>query len=101
MEVNKQLDSLDYLSVMNFICTLDNSCRDSAEFSEWSNELIFKLIEEDINVLNGVLHELGYRYVLLVARELENPLLDYDLVKIYEVIKRSEGRAPKDMIEEE
>ncbi len=103
------IDKLSYLSenmnnlnseiVKGFVCTFDSVCNTNIEYSEWSNELLFNLVEKDINLLNDVLHDLGFNYVNLICKELETPIVDIDLKKIYDLIIKSHG--PKDIIEEE
>jgi len=51
IELSENLDNLNYETVKNFICTFDLTCKNNIEFSEWSNELLFKLIEHDVNLL--------------------------------------------------
>jgi hypothetical protein len=99
LELHENKDSLDYETVFNFVCTFDTICKNNIEFSQWSNELLFELIETDVNLLNKVLHDLGYDYVKLISKELENPIVDVDILKLYQIVKNSSG--PKDMIEEE
>lgn len=99
IDLSENLENLNYETVMNFICTFDSTCTSNIEFSEWSNELLFKLIENDINLLNKVLHELGFKYAKLIGQELETPVVEFDLKKIYNLIKNSKG--PKDIIEVE
>lgn len=99
LDLSENLDNLTYKTVKNFICTFDTTCHNNIEFSEWSNELLFKLIEHDVNLLNNALNELGYKYVKLIGQELETPIINFDLKKIYILIKNSKG--PKDIIEKE
>ena len=99
IELSENLDNLNYETVKNFICTFDLTCKNNIEFSEWSNELLFKLIEHDVNLLNRALNELGFEYVKLIGRELETPVSEFDLKKIYVLIQNSKG--PKSIIEEE
>ena len=96
LDLSENLENLNYETVKNFICTFDSSCINNIEFSEWSNELLYKLVEKDINLLNDVLHDLGFNYVKLICKELETPILDVDLKRIYDLIEKSHG--PKDMI---
>ena len=96
VEVSKVIEKPDYKTVSNFICSLDSSCRNNIEFSEWSNSLIFDIINSDVNLFNQVIHDLGYDYVLLVAKELEYPTKEQDLKKIYNLVIESIG--PKDLI---
>ena len=44
--VNDHLDSLTFQIVKDFLCTFDKSCINNAEYSEWSNETLFLVIEK-------------------------------------------------------
>jgi len=99
LEFSENIDNLNYYIVKNFICTFDSTCINNIEYSEWSNELVFKLVEKDINLMNKVLHDLGFNYVKLICDELQTPVIDVDIKRIYELIRNSHG--PKDIIEEE
>lgn len=99
LDFSESIENLNYEIVKSFICTFDSICNTNIEFSEWSNELLFKLVEKDINLMNEVLHDLGFNYVRLICNELETPIIEVDANKIYGLIKNSNG--PKDMIEEE
>lgn len=99
LDFSENIENLNYEIVKSFICTFDSTCSTNIEFSEWSNELLFKLIEKDINLMNKVLYDLGYKYVKLICKELETPIIEVDYLRIYDVLKNSHG--PKDMIVEE
>ncbi len=99
IDLSENINDLNLRIVKEFICTFDTVCNTNIEFSEWSNELLFKLVEKDINLMNKVLHDLGYNYVKLICRELETPIVEVDYKRIYDLVKNSHG--PKDMIAEE
>lgn len=96
LEVSENIENLNSKLISDFVCTFDSTCVNNAEFSEWSNELLFKVVKNDINLLNKSLHELGYDYVLLIANELANPIIDVDYYSVYEIIQVAQG--PKDII---
>ena len=96
LEFSENIENLNHEIVRKFICTFDSACISHIEFSEWSNELLFKLIERDINLLNQVLHELDFHYVKLISKELETPVVDVDFIKVYDQIKNAHGS--KDII---
>jgi hypothetical protein len=97
-EMSENMDKSDYKIIKNFLCTFDTTCYNNVEFSQWSNELLFKLIKIDVNLFNKALHDLGYKYVKLIGYELESPVVEVDLRETYLLIKNSKG--PKDLIEE-
>ena len=99
IELSDSMENLKYQTVKNFICTFDSTCKSNIEFSEWSNELLFKLIDKDLDMLNGALHELGHNYVELISLELESPVIEVDLNKLYRIVEKS--TEPKDITYEE
>jgi hypothetical protein len=96
LEVSENIENLNSKLISDFVCTFDSTCVNNAEFSEWSNELLFKVVIKDINLLNKSLRELGYDYVLLIANELENPINDVDFFTVYNSIRVAQG--PEDII---
>jgi hypothetical protein len=84
--VNEHLDSLTFQMIYDFLCTFDSSCRTNAEFSEWSNETIFKLLDKSPKLFFQVIVK-GQVDNKLILREVEGPIRDYDLQKIYNKIK--------------
>ena len=95
IELSENMENLNYQTIKNFVCTFDSICKNNIEFSEWSNELLFKLIVKNLDMLNGALHELGYNYVELISLELESPVAEVDLAKLYRIVEKSTG--PKDI----
>jgi len=93
------MDELAYDVVLRFACSFDSSCKNNAEFAEWSNDLLFQIMDKDINLLNKALHDLGFDKVLVICEEIAHPLKDYNYVDLYSKVKNSD--APKDMIDEQ
>jgi hypothetical protein len=98
-EVSQSMDELTYELVFRFTCTIDPSCKNSPEFAQWSNDLLFQIIAKDINLLNLVLHDHGFDKVEVICEEIAHPLKDYNYADLLEKVKNSD--APKDMIHEE
>ena len=84
--VNEHLDSLTFQMINDFLCTFDSSCMANAEFSEWSNETLFKLLDKSPKLFFQVIVK-GQVDNKLILREVGNPILDIDLQKIYNKIK--------------
>jgi hypothetical protein len=43
-KVHVNLNGLTYEMVNSFLCTLDATCKNNVEFSQWSNELLFRVL---------------------------------------------------------
>ena len=99
IRISHTMDELNYDDVKKFACTFDPKCKNNVEFAEWSNDLLFKVMENDINILNLAIHDLGYDQLLVICDEIANPIKDYNLAVIYQKVKNSDS--PKDMIMEQ
>ncbi|MEI7596147.1 MAG: hypothetical protein WCK02_10405 [Bacteroidota bacterium] len=84
--VNEHLDSLTFEIVNNFLCTFDSSCKSNTEYSEWSNETLFKVIKKAPTIFFQVIEKGEINNELLLI-EIENPIRDFEIQKIYNQIK--------------
>ncbi len=94
--IDQNLDSLTIDGVIKFLGTFSASCQNNAEFSEWSNKLLFEVIHTDVDLYMKSWHERGIKDLEVVLNEIENPILDYNFQLIYDVIRKS--NASKDLI---
>jgi hypothetical protein len=46
LETSKRVGTLNQKEITDFLLTLGHQCRDSIEFSEWSNELLFNILDK-------------------------------------------------------
>ena len=92
--VDNHLDSLTYQIVKDFLCTFDDTCKTNSEYSEWSNEILYKVIEKAPEIFFQVITKEQIDNKILIE-EIENPILDYDYQKIYNKIKVT--KAPIDI----
>lgn len=84
--VNEHLDSLTFQIVSDYLCTFDSICNNNVEYSEWSKETLFKVLEKSPTVFFQVIAA-GQVDSKLLLREIESPIHDFDLQKIYNNIK--------------
>tara|TARA_Y100001949_G_C15937240_1_gene308486 strand:- start:160 stop:1122 length:963 start_codon:yes stop_codon:yes gene_type:complete len=79
--LNQNLDSLSSDIVLDFLSTFSVICEANVEFGEWSNELLFKVLNKSpeltLRVLSENLNELD---TTSIYRELESPL--HDLIPV-------------------
>ena len=90
--VNENLDRLTDQMVREFLCTFDNSCNDNAEYSEYSNETFFAVLEKNATLFFQVItkDKLDNKVFL---KEIESPVNDsIDLQTIYDKIKLIPGK---------
>lgn len=81
-KINSNIQNLTENDIHLFLCSLSKACTANVEFSEFSNEVLFKVIEvntEDfINALGGN-NDIEREFIY---NELSYPILDYDLEQI-------------------
>jgi hypothetical protein len=85
--VNQHLDSLTDQMLSEFLCTFDISCEINAEYSEFSNETLFAVLEKAPNLFFRVLttRQIDNKIIL---KEIENPINDLiDLQSVYDQTK--------------
>lgn len=46
LETSKRVGALNQKEITDFLLTLGHQCRHSIEFSEWSNELLFNILDK-------------------------------------------------------
>jgi hypothetical protein len=76
--VEENMKNLNYQIIEDFLCTFDVSCKTNEEYSEWSNELIFKVVENYSALRIKVLEQSQNIDRILILNEIENPSLDYN-----------------------
>ena len=88
--VYENIDKLTYKIINEFLCTFDKSCELNVEYSEWSNEMLFTIIEKNTDLYFEVLENLNQQKKDYLLKEIENPIHDgIDFQKIHDRIKSS------------
>ncbi len=92
---NESLDSLQINIAKEFFLTFNDTCSNNAEYSEWSNELLFDYLAKYPKNFIEVL-SLDEKYQLnIIYKNLESPINDnYDLEKIYKKIEIINTQSP-------
>ena len=83
LKVSSELDSLNSKTLIQFFTTFDSTCESNIEYSEWSNELLFKVLERHPEQSLKILEADHSKRVDYILAELEDPLLDVDIKKVY------------------
>ncbi|MBD77636.1 MAG: hypothetical protein CL840_01690 [Crocinitomicaceae bacterium] len=89
LKTSSQLDSLNINLVDSFLSTFHESCRNNVEYSEWSNELLFKVLIRNPEMVLIVLStnpNISYNEII---HELESPI--HDQINLGEIILKIEG----------
>lgn len=86
--INENLDNLTFEMIDEFLCTFDKSCEINVEFSEWSNEILFKVLNKSTELYFKVLTKAKIENSEILLKEIENPIAEIDYQKIYDNIKK-------------
>lgn len=88
-EFSNGLDSLSYQTARKFLLTFDERCENNVEYSEWSNELLFKFVESNPLMLIEILTKEEGIKANYIIKVLEQPLDDgIDLKTIYNKVEK-------------
>lgn len=88
--VSEHLDGLTFKIVSDFVCTFDTTCKNNVEYSEWSNELLFKVLDKSPTLLFEVIAA-GQVNKDIILNEIKSPLLDIQLQNLYDKVKDASG----------
>jgi hypothetical protein len=93
INVQKNLDSLTVKEIINFLKVFSIKCRNNVEFSEFSNELLFEVMERQpdkfIKAICETQADINYQ---IIYDEIKSPL--HDLIPL-DKIKQSVESSPK------
>lgn len=84
--VSENPGNLTFQMIDGFFCTFDDSCKMNVEFSQWSNEILFILLENEPEIVIKILETCEIDTSKNVLNEIENPVQDFDYQKIYEKV---------------
>jgi len=80
LNVAENIDSLDKNIIKDFLMTFSKDCENNAEFSQWSNELLFKVLlnypKSIILILETDKSDLEKNIILQMLRNPNNDLID-------------------------
>lgn len=97
------VDSIEDLNeslVLNFLSTFSILCENNVEFSQWSNELLFKILDKAPDLFVKTLDENAYRLdTTSILKELEAPI--HDLIDINLIIEKIDAVNSDDDIKNE
>ena len=72
--------------VGEFLCTLDTICADNVEFSQWSNEVLFLVIENSPELFFNSLQYYNVNQEAIL-KGITNPLIELDLQLVFSKVK--------------
>lgn len=87
---SEYFEDISFKIVHEFLCTFDKSCSNNIEYSEWSNELLFNVLERFPTLLFEVIATEQVNNDIIL-NEIKNPMLDINLQNIYDKVKVAGG----------
>jgi len=86
--VHKNIKTVTSLDIQKLLASLNKKCKDNAEFSEFSNEVLFELMvertEDVLKIIDNTKHKLDREYLY---NNLADPVKDFDLQGIMNKVK--------------
>ena len=75
--LSKKMGFLTHQEIMNFLLTFDDECQNNVEYSEWSNELLFEMLDNQTELtVKTIAYETKSIERVAVLKNLEEPLHD-------------------------
>lgn len=89
--ISDNLNSLKSDHLINFFKTFsDKRCENNVEYLEWSNELLFNVIEKRPKLFFETLFSMSKNEIDAVIEDINDPLLTQDWAKLYKRINNSD-----------
>ena len=84
--INKNMDDLSFQMIEDFLLTFDESCKNNVEYSEWSADLLVKVIDRYPKLYFKVLTSDKISNESYILKTFSNPLSEYNYQKLYDKI---------------
>jgi hypothetical protein len=74
---SEKIGKLTAAEITDFLLTFGQECRNNAEYSEWSNELLFKVLDQQTELVLKTIEkeESGIEFAIILD-DLSNPIMD-------------------------
>lgn len=88
---DKEIETVKVGQVITFLCTIKKECSKNVEFSEYSNEVLFKLIDRRTQTFIDAFANVPESDRINLLDVIANPLLDYNTAELKIKIEKSEA----------
>lgn len=85
------INQLEYVDLHDFLYTFSKDCSTNIEYSEYSNELLFRVLEQYYKEFIDCMSEEEDLCKDYIYTELSTPILDINAEVIYEKVKDASG----------
>ncbi|MHA7102219.1 HVA22/TB2/DP1 family protein [Roseivirga pacifica] len=94
-KTEEQLSSLSDDLLGTFLCSFDKKCYSNVEYTEYSNEVLYKVLVEHPQKLVKAIEsiEVQNNGAMIIYSEISSPLLDYDYDDLITTFQETEGNS--------
>ena len=85
------MNNLNYQLIYDLLCTFDESCLRNVEYSEFSNDILYKTLSKHPKAIVEIISNSPGIDSEYVYKQISSPLLDYDYNGIINSVKAIEG----------
>jgi hypothetical protein len=88
---DKKIDSLNKEQIQAFLCTIKSDCKLNVEFAEYSNGVLFKILDRKTQTFVDAFSEIELEDKEYLLDVIASPILDYNVQKLILKIETSNG----------
>jgi hypothetical protein len=90
LDVSKSVGRVTHQEIVDFLLTFGEECKNNVEYSEWSNELLFELLEKQTELtVKTIAHQTQRIELAAILENLEGPIHDrFDLKTIIAKVEK-------------
>ncbi len=91
LAASQNIDNLNGQLIYNFLCTFDESCSINVEYSEFSNDVLYKILSKHPKAIVKLIADNPELNSEAIYKQIASPLLDYNYNSIVNSMKEIEG----------
>jgi len=77
LDVSKNVGKVTHQEMVDFLLTFGEECQNNVEYSEWSNELLFELLDKQTElIVKTIAHQTKVIELAAILKNLEEPIQD-------------------------
>lgn len=90
LDVSKNVGKVTHQEMVDFLLTLGEECQNNVEYSEWSNELLFELLDKQTElIVKTIAHQKKVIELAAILKNLEEPIHDrFNLKAIIDKVEK-------------
>ena len=90
LDVSKSVGRVTHQEIVDFLLTFGEECKNNVEYSEWSNDLLFELLEKQTELtVKTIAHQTQRIELAAILENLEEPIHDrFDLKTIIAKVEK-------------